>query len=123
AALDDGLIVCRTWKRRRRRGKNLLLGESHQGWDRADIERRCEVLLVVGVHLSKHDVGVLFRTAREYRREALARPTPGRPEIDEDHLVTVHDLLEIVLGQRDRCHARTSGICRSRDYSRGICVS
>src|ERR1700693_2183289 len=111
-ALGDDLLERGTRKRARLREENYLLAEKHQGRDRADIERRGEVLLFVGVHFSKNDVGVLFRTSLEYRREALARPAPGRPEIDEDHVVAVHDLLEIVLGQRDRCHARISGIRR-----------
>src|SRR5881392_1410282 len=118
-ALGDDLLERRTRKRARLREENDLLAEKHQGRDRADIERRGQVLLIVGVHFSKHDVGVLFRTGLEYRREAFARPAPRRPEIDEDHVVTIHDLFEIVLGQRDRCHAKISGICRSRDYNRG----
>src|SRR4029077_4037662 len=86
-ALGNDLLEGRTRERARLREENHLLAEKHEGRDRADIERRGQVLLIVGVHLSEHDVGVPFRTSLEYRCEAFAGAAPGCPEIDENHLV------------------------------------
>src|SRR5882672_11730062 len=65
-ALSNDLLKRRTRKRARLREENHLLAEKHQGRDRADVERGGQLLLIVGVYFSKHDVGVPFRSSLEY---------------------------------------------------------
>src|SRR5258706_13772339 len=118
-ASANDLLERRTRERARLREENHLLSEKHQGRDRTDVERGGQLLFVVAVHFREYNVGVLFRSGLEYRRETLARPAPGPPEIDEDHVVILHDLLEIVLAHRDRSHPGTSGFVQAPNMITG----
>src|SRR5262249_6484039 len=80
--LDEGLEALR------RDATGLLVeddavADDHQGRDRLNAESRLKILVGVDVDLAEHDVLVPRGHLFEDRREAVARPAPIGPEVDE----------------------------------------
>src|SRR2546423_12561541 len=68
--------------------------EEDQGRDAAHAELRGVLLVAVGVDLVELDLaGVLAGELLDDRRNRFAGLAPGRPEIDEDRLVRLENLL------------------------------
>jgi hypothetical protein len=102
--LGDHLLERALRQRPRLREDDDLVAENHQRGNRADLEMRGDLLLVVGVDLGEYRSGILLGDALEHRRESAARPAPRRPVVDDDRRVGGDDLLEIFLGQLDNSH-------------------
>ncbi|CDZ91948.1 hypothetical protein RHRU231_90033 [Rhodococcus ruber] len=91
-------------ERGRRQGPGLVehedaFPERHDRGDGPDVRRRRDALFGFGVDLGVHDVRVLLRGRLERGGEGAARPAPRRPEVDEDHVVTGDDVVEVLLGE------------------------
>ena len=89
AHLTDEVLERGLGQRARLREHDDVLAEDHQGRDRLDAERTGELLLRLGVDLGEHEVGVRRRGLLEHGRELPARAAPGRPEVDQDGVVSV----------------------------------
>lgn len=88
-----------------------LLPEHHERRDRSDAEISGQLLLVLGVHLGKHDVRVLLGYLLVHGTEGATGTAPFRPKVDQNDVVFDDGLLEGVLGQGDRCHVGGDSIC------------
>src|ERR1700733_1477095 len=82
---------------------DLALFERDQRGNATDAEARRNRRLLVDIDLGEAGAGLkLLRRLVEDRRHLTARPTPGRPEVDDQrHVVALEMLVEGLLGQRD----------------------
>jgi hypothetical protein len=84
-----------------------LLAQDHQRRNRADVEGPGDFLLFFGIDLGEYDVVALLGSRLEGRREAAAGAAPGRPEIDDHHVVAVDGGFKVVLVEFDGSHCRS----------------
>src|SRR4029453_8540346 len=79
-----------------------LVPEDHQGGYALDVERRGELLLLVGVDLPEDHVRVVPGGLLEGRREPAAGATPGGPEVEDDDAPGLDGLPEVLVGDGSR---------------------
>src|SRR5204862_6318241 len=77
----------------------LTVLEEDRGRDREDAVARRVLRVLVDVHLGEKDLVLVARELLEDRRDGPARAAPGSPEVDDDGLRGLEDLLlERVVG-------------------------
>src|SRR4029079_11773912 len=87
-----------------RRGRLTVLEEDHRR-DRGDAVPLLELVLGVDVDLDELQLRLaLGRDAVEHRGDGVARATPLGPEVDENGLLALDDLLVEGLGRHVECH-------------------
>src|SRR5262249_47818079 len=79
-----------------------LVPEDHQRGDALDLERRGELLLLVGVDLPEDHVRVVAGGLLEGRGEPTAGSAPGSPEVEDDDATGLDGLPEVLGGDGTR---------------------
>src|SRR5699024_9706435 len=89
--------------------KQNLFTKHHQGGNGTNVQRTSQLGLVFSGDLGECGVFILGSSLVKNRREVLAGPAPGRPEIDNDGRVALYGGLEAVFIEFDRTHEYSVG--------------
>ena len=79
------------------------VAEGHEGGDSGDAKAGGQRLLILGVDLAEHNIGVSLGGLFEDRAELAARAAPRRPEVKKNGAL-LDRVVEVLCSDGDGCH-------------------
>lgn len=86
---------------------NVSLLGNHERWHSLNVGRVSQILILVNIYLAKVNIRILIGRLVKDRAERAAWTAPACPEINEDQLIILNDLLKICGSNVMRCHIRS----------------